>query len=342
MTRSLVDETPSPSRERLLADLVPPARFADASIESYRPDPEYPSQGEARSAIEEFAGALAGGRPAPRRGLFGRRKDPRPAGGLYLDGGFGVGKTHLLAAAYRLAGGHRIYGTFSEYTFLSGALGYNRAVELMADASLVCIDEFELDDPGDTLIMTRLIRELSDRGVGIVTTSNTLPEALGEGRFAASDFLREIQAMSDRFTVVRVDGEDYRHREGLAPVRALDQETVEAHAASDPEGTLDDFSELLEHLGSLHPSRYGALLDGVTSVHLTGTHVIDAHFPALRTVVLVDRLYDAEIPVFWEGIDPEGLFSEELLRSGYRKKYRRCLSRLASLVRDAAGSLTRA
>lgn len=56
---------------------------------------------------------------------------------------------------------------------------------------LVCIDEFELDDVGDTLIVTRLVRELMDRGTWITVTSNTLPEALGEGRFAAEDFRRD-------------------------------------------------------------------------------------------------------------------------------------------------------
>ena len=39
---------------------------------------------------------------AGRKKLFGRR-EVLPGVGLYLDGGFGVGKTHLLAAAYRAA-----------------------------------------------------------------------------------------------------------------------------------------------------------------------------------------------------------------------------------------------
>lgn len=44
----------------------------------------------------------------------------------------------------------------------------------------MCIDEFELDDPGDTVLMSRLMRELADAGVRLVATSNTLPCSLGE------------------------------------------------------------------------------------------------------------------------------------------------------------------
>ena len=43
-------------------------------------------------------------RRAGKKKLFGKR-EVLPGVGLYLDGGFGVGKTHLLASAYyRLAG----------------------------------------------------------------------------------------------------------------------------------------------------------------------------------------------------------------------------------------------
>ena len=104
------------------------------------------------------------------------------------------------------------YGTFVEYTNLVGALGFLPTVEALATRRLVCIDEFELDDPGDTVLMSRLLRELADRGVALAATSNTLPGSLGEGRFAAEDFLREIQALAARFEVLRVDGDDYRHR----------------------------------------------------------------------------------------------------------------------------------
>ncbi|MGP9539848.1 cell division protein ZapE [Brachybacterium sp. AOP43-C2-M15] len=340
MTDALSDRRPAPSLERLLADLVPPPRFARARLENYVPDPAHPSQEEAKQRVSDFAAELA----RPRGGFLARlRRKPEPARGIYLDGGFGVGKTHLLTSLFHAVEGERVYGTFVEYTDLVGALGFQKAVDLLGESVLVCIDEFELDDPGDTLLMTRLIRELSDRGVAIVATSNTLPDALGEGRFAAQDFLREIQAMAERFQVLRIDGEDYRRRDGVTEIRALPAAEVRESAEHMSAATLDRFDPLLGHLTTVHPSRYGALIDEVAAAHVTGMHGLSHHHDALRFVVLVDRLYDREVPMVvsledgaGDGTVLEDLFSAELLRSGYRKKYLRALSRLASLANDGS------
>src|SRR5699024_8965686 len=217
--------------------------------------------------------------------------------GALLDGGFGVGKTHLLTSLFHAAGGNRVYGTFVEYTELVGALGFQKAVDLLGESVLVCIDEFELDDPGDTLLMTRLLRELSDRGVAVAATSNTLPDALGEGRFAAQDFLREIQAMAERFQVVRIDGEDYRRRDGVTEIVALPEAEVSESAASMDGATLDGFDTLLGHLIRVHPSRYGALIDDGSAAHVTGMHGLTHHHAARRFVVLVDRLDERSGPM---------------------------------------------
>ena len=251
VTEALSDRRPAPSLERLLADLVPPPRFSEARLENYVPDPAHPSQEEAKQRVTAFAAELA----APRGGFLAklRRRKSGPARGIYMDGGFGVGKTHLLTSLFHAVPGHRVYGTFVEYTDLVGALGFQKAVDLLGESVLVCIDEFELDDPGDTLLMTRLIRELSDRGVAIVATSNTLPDALGEGRFAAQDFLREIQAMAERFEVLRIDGEDYRRRDGVTEISALPEAEVSESAASMGGATLDGFDTLLGHLIRVHP-----------------------------------------------------------------------------------------
>jgi cell division protein ZapE len=203
----------------------------------------------------------------------------------------------------------------------------------------VCIDEFELDDPGDTVLMSRLLRELTDRGVSLAATSNTLPGSLGEGRFAADDFMREIQALAARFEVLRVDGEDYRHRAVVTDADGLGEDAVRAAVAARPDATLDDFEVLLDHLATVHPSRYGALLDGVGLVGLTGIGPVPTQDVALRLVVLVDRLYDRDVPVLLGGAGESVLFSAEMLAGGYRKKYYRALSRLGSLAADGSALL---
>ncbi|MEB3030961.1 cell division protein ZapE [[Mycobacterium] nativiensis] len=333
----LVDRHPAVSPDRLIAQLTPPPTFSGASFDSYRPDPVQPTQAAAVTSCTGFC-VQALTRRAGRRKLLGKR-EVLPGVGLYLDGGFGVGKTHLLASIYRQitdtadgGTGHKTaFATFMELTQLAGVFGFTECIELLGDYTVVCIDEFELDDPGNTTLVSRLLSELVARGVSIAATSNTLPDQLGEGRFAVQDFLREISALSSIFTPVRVDGPDYRHRDLPPAPEPPSAQQVAERAAATPGSTLDDFDALCEHLATMHPSRYLNLIEGVTGVFLTGAHPIDDQNVALRLVALTDRLYDAGIPVVASGAKLDGIFSAEMLAGGYRKKYLRATSRLLAL-----------
>ncbi len=333
----LVDRHPTVSPERLIAQLVVPPTFTDVSFESYRPDPAEPTQAAAVQACLAFCDEAVR-RRAGRKKLFGKR-ETLPGVGVYLDGGFGVGKTHLLASAYRRlpdsAEHPKAFATFGELTQLASVFGFVECIDLLADYVLVCIDEFELDDPGNTTLISRLLSALVERGVSIAATSNTLPEQLGEGRFAAQDFLREINTLASIFTTVRIEGPDYRHR-GLPPApEPLSDAEVAARAARVPGATLDDFDALCRHLATMHPSRYLTLIEGVSAVYLTGVHRIDDQNVALRLVSLTDRLYDAGIPVVASGDRLDTIFSAEMLAGGYRKKYLRATSRLLALTSAA-------
>ncbi|MFJ9950572.1 cell division protein ZapE [Kitasatospora sp. NPDC091207] len=334
---ALTDRRPVVPAERLVAEMVPPPRFSVVSFGTYLPDPNQPSQYEAVQVLEQFAGTLNGADAAPKRSWF-RRGAPAPTGpaGVYLDGGYGVGKTHLLASLWHAAPGPKAFGTFVELTNLVGALGFQQAVRTLSGHRLLCIDEFELDDPGDTVLVSTLLGRLVDNGVKLCATSNTLPEKLGEGRFAAADFLREIQGLSAHFRPMRIDGQDYRHRGLPDAPPPYDDRTVEAVAARTPGASLDDFPALLGHLSAVHPSRYGALLDDVQAVCLRGVRQVDDQSTALRLVVLADRMYDRELPITASGIPFDRVFPEEMLRGGYRKKYLRAVSRLVALARDSA------
>ena len=340
---SLADRNPRVPPEQLVAELVPPPRFADVRFSTYVPAPDQPTQAAAVRGMSAFGErVLAGGaKPGGLAGLFKRKAAPAGAPGTYLDGGFGVGKTHLLSSLYHQVvtegGRTAAYGTFVEYTNLVGALGFLPAVDALAPNALVCIDEFELDDPGDTVLMSRLMRELVDRGVKLAATSNTLPGALGEGRFAAQDFQREIQALAGQFDVQRVDGEDYRHRGAPAAPDPLSDADVERVAAGRAGATLDDFPAVLRHLADVHPSRYGAMVAATSAVCLRGVGTVSDQMVGLRLVVLADRLYDRDIPVVASGVPFDAVFTDELVNGGYRKKYLRAVSRLSALAREGAG-----
>lgn len=317
----LVGRRPEVSPEDIVASLVPPPHFSAASFDSYEPDANYLSQAHARDAARSFAREAI-----KRRGLS--RYSSAAGRGLYLDGGFGVGKTHLLAAMAREAGKKAAFGTFVEYTHVVGVLGFVRAREALTQFRLVCIDEFELDDPGDTLIMARLMRELSDAGVYIAATSNTLPESLGQGRFAADDFAREIQAVASVFTTVSIDGPDFRRR-GDVTIATVTEHDVRA-LVDVPGAVVEDFKELVDDLRHVHPSKLGAYVDSVNVLGLVGVGPLDDQSQALRWVSLVDRLYDRNVAIAASG-DVEGIFTSEMLRGGYRKKYFRALSRMSAM-----------
>jgi len=340
----LVDRHPKISGAELVATLVPPRQFDHASFDSYRPDKAYPSQSEARDLLRSFVQPEA---PISRGGFFGfgRKKQQEAASdpaitrpGVYLDGGFGVGKTHLLAAAWHATAGRKYFGTFIEYTALVGALGYNGAVGVLQGARLICIDEFELDDPGDTMLMTRMIGDLTATGSKIVATSNTPPNALGEGRFAAADFMREIQAMAVRFETIRIDGVDYRQRDLHGDAVSLSDDEYRfalADAVAAGERTTDDdFDDLISHLATVHPSSYTGLLEGVRVIGLRDAHELTDQSSALRFVAFIDRVYDAQIPIRATGLPLTSIFGGGMLEGGYRKKYLRCMSRLNALTQS--------
>ncbi|MEV6100100.1 cell division protein ZapE [Nocardia sp. NPDC051981] len=333
MQQRLVDRHPEVPADQLVAQMVPPPTFDEVSFGSYIPDPKEPSQAAAVLKAELFADQVTKLRKAAdKKGLFGKKKPVRGIG-LYLDGGFGVGKTHLLASIFHSVPEPKSFGTFGEVTNLVGALGFNNAVERLAGNSVLCIDEFELDDPGDTMLVSRLLTELTDRGVSVVATSNTLPGQLGEGRFAAQDFLREIKKLGALFEAVRVDGPDYRHRDLPPAPEPTAPELLAEKAAATPGSTLDDFDALVKHLSTLHPSRYGALIHDVSAVYMSDVHPVTDQAVALRIVVLADRLYDAGIPVTISGAKLDQIFTQEMLDGGYRKKYLRAISRLLALSR---------
>ena len=330
VSNRLVDRRPTISGAQIIAHLVPPRQFVSATIDSYRPDPDYVSQTEAVGAVDLFSSVWTAG---PNGGLFRRKRTPAALPGIYFDGGFGVGKTHLLAALWHRAPGRKYFGTFIEYTALVGALGYAETIALLRGASLVCIDEFELDDPGDTRLMSRLLSELVHSGTRIAATSNTPPNALGEGRFAAVDFLREIDALAAKFRTIRIDGLDFRRR------------TVSGHAGTVPDGeiedaigaiagttTIDDFEEVVEHLATVHPSRYVTLVEGLSAVAFRNVRQFTSQTDALRFVAFVDRLYDAQVRIVGTGLPLDEVFAEDMLAGGYRKKYLRSMSRLIALT----------
>ena len=324
----------------MIAQLHPPPTFADVSFDSYRPDPAEPSQSAAVQSCLQFCDEAVDAAGRARRSCSAGARCCRGSGSTSTAGSASARPTcwRRLTTGFRPRRGGwdpTAFATFGELTQLAGVFGFVECIDLLADYVVVCIDEFELDDPGNTTLISRLLSQLVERGVSIAATSNTLPEQLGEGRFAAQDFLREINTLAAIFTTVRIEGPDYRHRDLPPAPEPLSDDEVQRRAAAVPGATLDDFDALCAHLATMHPSRYLTLIEGVSAVFVTGVHPIDDQNVALRLVSLTDRLYDAGIPVVASGAKLDTVFSDEMLAGGFRKKYLRATSRLLALT--AAG-----
>lgn len=305
------------SVSELLSELVPPKEFSKVSFSLFIPDANFPSQAKASQASAAFAKSIG--------------KKSYSNLGIYLDGGFGVGKTHLLASIYFAGGNKAAFGSFLAYTSIIGYLGFAEALSLFSKYELLCIDEFELDDPGDTMIMSRFLKELATKGVRFAATSNTPPAALGEGRFAADSFQREIQSVADKFEIRRIDGDDYRHRDSTFEFKELAPEQASEFATIRERALVVEFEELLSFLGSIHQSRYAKVAEQFDSVLIRDTKQIHDQFEGIRLVSFIDRCYEAGVALAFTGTSLDLLFRADHLQGAYRKKYLRCLSRLSAM-----------
>ena len=312
------ERIPEVSVQEMVAQLVPPREFESASLETYEPDTRFPSQAEAVHACMKFATL------APRKRGEGQ--------GLYLDGGFGVGKTHLLVGIFRAFSGPKVFGSFLAFTSLIGALGFAKSLEVLKKFSLICIDEFELDDPGNTMIMSRLMSELP-KSTAFAVTSNTPPNALGEGRFAADGFRREILGIGERFAIVRVDGEDYRHRSYNQEHRVFSEKQLTDWLSETNSGGYQiGFTDLLKILAGVHPSRFEQMLKGAARIAIRDAFELKDEFDALRFVAFVDRAYEQQVQLRATKTALPDCFSPRMVSGAYAKKYSRAISRLGALA----------
>ena len=93
------------------------------------------------------------------------------------------------------------------------------ADRIAADTALLCFDEFQVNDIADAMILGRLFQALFDRGVVVVTTSNTSPDDLFKGQPGRDAFLPFIGLIKQRLELLTMNGaRDYR-RERMRGLR---------------------------------------------------------------------------------------------------------------------------
>jgi len=228
------------------------------------------------------------------------------------------------------ADGERRYLSFSDAMSLMTMRGPQEAAALLA-ADLVCLDEFELDDPTNTRLADLLLGLLAERGARFVTTSNTIVGELGDGRMAVDLFRAQLSRIGDAFQGVHVPGADHRRlkvRDGDDPPcwGAQVGRTDEAGWLCLEAVKLD---VLLTGLPVVNLRRFAASVQGVC---VLGLAPFDDQLAALRFTNLVDRLYDWCVPLrVQSSCRIAELFPEPPLRAAFHRKHRRCQSRLTEL-----------
>jgi cell division protein ZapE len=313
--------------QQTLPDFLPPPRFGTTHFSDYQP--QHPSQEAALAKTRDFVQTLS----QPKATFFWQKKPPGK--GVYLDGGFGVGKTHLLASAFDAFQGPKVYLSFSELVYVMGLLGKIKALEQLGTYQLYCLDEFELDDPGNTLIVKMFLAHVFERGASVLTTSNTPPEAQGQGRFNARDFKREIQSIAEKFEVVAIEGPDYRRRDSVAKLLTLEEQAQLYQTQAATPKIMTTWPDLFTVLAAHHPVRYAGLLKQIGTLYIERAQTIPGQNEALRFVHFIDKLYDLKVGLRMSGdIELSELFDPSYRNNAYAKKHYRCLSRISELLEE--------
>jgi cell division protein ZapE len=147
------------------------------------------------------------------------------AGGVYLFGSVGRGKTMLMDLFYdslaqvprrRSHFHHFMRDVHEQLRQLSAERAPLEAVAraLAADTRVLCIDELFVSDIADAMIMAGLLDALLRHGVLLVITSNQAPQELYRDGLQRSRFLPTIALLEQRLVQCPLDGgTDYRLRQ---------------------------------------------------------------------------------------------------------------------------------
>lgn len=329
-----------------------------------------PAQVELVARLDALIADLAHERPA-KAGFFSRlfaRKTEGAPRGLYVVGAVGRGKTMLMDLFHEAAPGPKRRAHFHAFmvdvhrrVHAARQAGAGDPIPpvadgILAEARLLCFDEFQVTDIADAMILGRLFERLFAGGLTMVATSNTKPQDLYRNGLNRALFLPFIGMIEERCELFELKSRtDYRLEKLKAqPVwitpadeaadRALDQafRRLAGGDAGRPEtlavqgrdfvvaDALDgvarfSFADLCEEARG--PADYLALAERYHTLILDRIPVLkpDDRNPTRRFVTLVDALYDNRVKL----IASADAMPEDLVAGGHHAiEFQRTASRL--------------
>ncbi|HET7299231.1 MAG TPA: cell division protein ZapE, partial [Oleiagrimonas sp.] len=250
------------------------------------------------------------------------------------------------------------------------------AADIARRARVLCLDEFLVDDIGDAMILTGLLRGLVAHNVVLVTTSNTPPGNLYRDGLQRARFLPAIALLERHCRVLELDSShDWRLRAlNQAPIyqtppgaearRALTR-IFDDYARGDihEDDRLDihgrpiavhrradniawfDFDALCD--GPRSRADYTVLADRYPAIVVSDVPIFtpDNHDPAKRFIHLVDALYDRRVKLVLSAAAPiVELYEGDRLRAEFARTESRLIEMQSEEylalphAADAAGS----
>ncbi|MGE4317852.1 MAG: cell division protein ZapE [Deferribacterales bacterium] len=333
------------SVEQCFENLRPHPKFSGCTFDNYIPDERYQSQAQIKQLLQDTLMKMKMFHTAPAKqskSLFSfmKKSAPKQDSGkprnIYIDGSYGIGKTHLLSSCYNICQkGNKAFMSFGEMNYFFHYLGVEKCIEHFSALSLLLIDEFELDDPAMTHIMAKFFREINENTL-IITTSNTLPTELGKLRFQTDNFTKQLGEIASTFETVIVEGEDYRKRNKQWMKTVSEDSFLDTFAMYTPETkpkSKISFDNLIKILESTHPFRYFVIPEAIEAIFIDGLQPFPTLNNALRFNQLVDHCYYYNTKLFIRSsCQLSDIFPPELIESSFQKKLLRCLSRLDELA----------
>ncbi len=282
--------------------------------------------------------------------------------GLYLWGRVGRGKTFLMDLLVHSLPEDQVerwhfHRFMAEVNSELQQLGeISDPLEQVADAyarraRVLCLDEFLVNDIGDAMLLAGLLRGLFDRGVSLVTTSNTSPQDLYRDGLQRARFKPAIALLQEHCVVLELASErDWRLRAlrqaptWLTPMGVEAERHLDRIFARLAQGGGKQDSELMV-LGRAISCRglasqvswfnFSALCDGPRSVadyieiaqHYDAVllsavpqFTVESEDPALRFVRLVDEFYDRRVKLICTAATPIiDLYDGQRLRAQFAR-----------------------
>ncbi len=194
---------------------------AELKVRGYQSDP---AQLRAVAALERCAAEWSHFKQRRSNALKKFINRPPIPQGVYMYGGVGRGKSFLMDCFYNAVPLRR-KTRLHFHEFMREV--HRELVELQGIANpldelgkrmarryrLICFDEFHVADVTDAMILYRVLESMQKYGIGMVTTSNFVPDGLYPDGLHRDRILPAIALLNRTMDVINVDnGTDYRRR----------------------------------------------------------------------------------------------------------------------------------